>query len=322
MKEKQGGGPDRGALTRVPVSSRASKVSGALFGRPPRPGGTFQDFWASLPRILAAESLRRVAEGIAGAARSGRGVVCMAGGHVVKTGLSPLLIDLMERGAITHLAMNGATAIHDYEMCRWGATSEEVEEGLPDGTFGMALETGRDMNEAIVRGHRRGQGMAEALAEDLIGREDTSHPMLSLLLACRRLGVGASVHAAIGAEVTHAHPEADGAAIGATSHRDFLALCRAVETLDEGGVVINVGSAVLLPEVFLKALAVCRNLRDGRPRGFVAADFDMIRHYRPRVNVVERPTRTGEGRGYQITGHHEILIPLLAWAVAETLAGG
>lgn len=312
---------DLDALTRVPVEERANKVSGEAFAAPPRTGGSFLDFWRSLPRILEAESLRAVASGIADAARRGRGVVWMAGGHVVKTGLSPVLVDLMERRAITHLAMNGATAIHDYETCRWGGTSEDVEAGLADGSFGMAMETGRDMNRAIVRGDGAGLGLGAALAADLERRDDARHPDLSLLLACRRLGVGLSVHVAFGAEIIHQHPEADGAAIGASTQRDFLALARAVETLDGGGAVVNVGSAVLLPEVFLKALTVCRNLGDGRPREFLAADFDMIRHYRPRVNVVERPTRTGGGRGYQITGHHEIMIPLLAWAIAEELEG-
>ncbi len=306
-------------LTRVPVRERPNKVSASLFAGPPSPGASFAAFWSSLPHILEAESLRAVASALARAAREDRGALWMLGGHVVKTGLTPVLIDLMERGAITHLAMNGATAIHDYETCRWGGTSEDVAAGLADGTFGMAEETGRDMNQSVIDGARRGLGLGEALAEDLAARSDSRHPELSLLLACRRLGVSATVHVAMGAEITHQHPEADGAAIGATSYRDFLRLAVAMDTLDGGGVVLNVGSAVLLPEVFLKALTVARNLNEGRPRAFTSADFDMIRHYRPRVNVVERPTETGGGAGYQITGHHEIMIPLLAWAVVEAL---
>ncbi len=313
---------DLRALARVSVHDRPNKVSASLFAGRPRAGASFADFWASLPRILEAESLRAVARAIAGAARRERGRVWMLGGHVVKTGLTPVLIDLMERGAVSHVAMNGATAIHDYEACRWGGTSEDVAAGLADGTFGMAEETGRDMNRAIRAGAERGHGLGRALADDLAAREDSRHPELSLLLACRRLGIGATVHAAIGAEIIHQHPEADGAAIGAASQRDFLTLAAALETLDDGGTVLNVGSAVLLPEVFLKALTVCRNLKAGRPRAFVSADFDMIRHYRPRVNVVERPTETGGGTGYQLTGHHEIMIPLLAWAVTEALAEG
>jgi hypothetical protein len=226
----------------------------------------------------------------------------------------------MERGAVTHLAVNGATVIHDYEACRWGGTSEDVEAGLSDGTFGMALETGRDMNLAIRRGRDEGLGLGTALAADLEARGDNIHPELSLLLACRRLGVPLSVHVAIGADIIHQHPEADGAAIGGTSYADFLALVETLRRLDDGGVAVNVGSAVILPEVFLKALTICRNRDDGAPRGFTTADFDMIRQYRPRVNVVERPTRTGGGKGYQITGHHEIMVPLLAWAVAEELS--
>lgn len=306
-------------LRRVPVGDRPNKVESGDFAAPALPGGSFREFLASLPRVLAADSFRAVASGIASAVRSGRTCLWMLGGHVVKTGLSRVLIDLMERGAITHVAVNGATVIHDYETCRWGGTSEDVEAGLIDGTFGMALETGRDMNLAIRAGRDRGLGLGQALAEDLAARDDNRHEALSLLLACRRLGVGLTVHAALGAEIIHQHPEADGAAIGETSYRDFLVLTRAVEGLDDGGVALNIGSAVLLPEVFLKALTVARNRTGGRPRRFLTADLDMIRHYRPRVNVVERPTRTGGGVGFQITGHHEIMVPLLAWAVAEEL---
>ena len=316
MNERQ---DERSRLRRVPVASRPDKVNAEEFASPPRSGATFREFFDSLPRILQAESLRAVADAVANAAAAGRTCLWMLGGHVVKTGLNPVLIDLMERGAVNHVAVNGSTVIHDYEACRWGGTSEDVEAGLTDGTFGMAEETGRDMNLAIVRGDADGRGLGEALADDLAARPDNRHAELSLLLAARRLGVGLTVHAAIGAEIIHQHPEADGAAIGASSYRDFLTLSRAIGGLDDGGVVLNVGSAVLMPEVFLKALTVRRNLEAGRPRRFVAADFDMIKHYRPRVNVVERPTRTGGGRGYQITGHHEIMIPLLAWAIAERL---
>lgn len=306
-------------LTRVPVTARPNKVEAGDFAGPPAPGGSFAEFLDSLPRILQADAFRAVAEAVAGAARGDRTCLWMLGGHVVKTGLNPVLIDLMERGAVTHIAVNGSTVIHDYEACRWGGTSEDVEAGLTDGTFGMAEETGRDMNLAIRRGASEGLGLGEALAEDLAARDDNRYPELSLLLAARRHGVVLTVHAAIGAEIIHQHPEADGAAIGETSYRDFMALSRGIAGLDGGGTALNVGSAVLLPEVFLKALTIRRNLDDGRPREFVTADFDMIRHYRPRVNVVERPTRTGGGRGYQITGHHEIMIPMLAWAIAEAL---
>ena len=225
----------------------------------------------------------------------------------------------MQRGAITHLACNGSAVIHDYEVARFGATSEDVEAGLADGTFGMVEETGREMNDAIVRGHAESRGLGESLA---VALEQTTleAPDYSLLLAARRLGIGISVHAALGAEIIHQHPAADGAAIGATSMRDFRRLAAYLPAIEDG-VVLNLGSAVIMPEVFLKALTMSRNVNEGAPRKFVAADFDMMKHYRPRVNVVERPTRSGGGVGYQITGHHEIMVPLLAWAVIERLSG-
>ncbi|MGI9037518.1 MAG: hypothetical protein ACR2GQ_01535 [Gemmatimonadota bacterium] len=313
-----GGLDERTRIRRVPVADRPDKVGSGDFAGPPVAGGSFSEFVESLPHILQADAFRAVARAVAGAAGR-RTCLWMLGGHVVKTGLSRVLIELMERGAITHVAVNGSTVIHDYETCRWGGTSEDVEAGLADGTFGMAEETGRDMNVAIVEGARAGRGLGEALGDDLAARDDNRYPELSLILATRRLGIGLTVHAAIGAEIIHQHPEADGGAIGSTSYRDFMTLSRAIEGLDDGGVVLNVGSAVLLPEVFLKALTVRRNLAGGRPGNFVAADFDMIRHYRPRVNVVERPVRTGGGAGYQITGHHEIMVPMLAWSIVDLL---
>jgi hypothetical protein len=271
-----------------------------------------------LPDVLVARDFRAVVAAVIAAHRAGRGVIVMLGGHVVKTGLAPLLIDLMDRGVITHVAMNGSGAIHDYEMARFGATSEEVAAGLRDGTFGMAEETGRGMNEAVIAGLAGEWGMGEALARALNDLPELAHPELSLLLASRRLGIPLTVHAAIGAEITHQHPAVSGAAIGETSHRDFRRLAAALDSLDSGGVALNVGSAVIMPEVFLKALTVARNLHQGRPTRFVTADFDMHRHYRPRVNIVERPTQNG-GQGYEITGHHEIMVPLLAWAVVDGL---
>ncbi len=312
---------DVSRIRTVPVAARPNKVRAEEFATPPAADRGFAAFLQSLPDILQARAFRAVVDALAESARQERGVLCMLGGHVVKTGLAPLLIDLMRRRVLTHLASNGSAVIHDYEMARWGGTSEDVEAGLADGSFGMAEETGRGMNEAIVLGAEHGWGLGESLARDLEAREarrELAHPELSLLLAARRLGVGYTVHAGIGAEIIHQHPAADGGAIGATSMRDFRRLAAFLPRL-EGGVVLNLGSAVIMPEVFLKALTVCRNVNAGAPRRFVAADFDMLRHYRPRVNVVERPTRTGGGEGYQITGHHEIMIPLLAWAVAERL---
>ncbi|MDQ3949525.1 MAG: hypothetical protein M3282_04190 [Gemmatimonadota bacterium] len=293
------------------------------FAHPPGRDRSFEGFLRALPDVLAARDLLRVVDSIAAAAHHGRGVVTMLGGHVVKTGLAPVLLDLTRRGVVTHVAMNGSGAIHDYEIARFGATSEDVALGLRDGTFGMAEETGREMNEAFVRGFSRDEGMGECLArtlEEADTRGDLANPELSILLGAHRHGVPVTVHAAIGAEIIHQHPAADGAAIGATSHRDFRRLSHGLLALDRGGVVLNVGSAVIMPEVFLKALTIARNLNSGRPNDFVSCDFDMLRQYRPRMNVVQRPTLHG-GAGYEITGHHEIMVPLLAWAVAERLDG-
>ena len=254
---------------------------------------------------------------IAYAAKSGKAVVVMLGGHIVKTGLAPLLIDLMDRRVITHIGMNGSAAIHDYEIARFGATSEDVARGLVDGTFGMAEETGRGMNQAFSAGMKNGWGMGESLARAL-QESELSNGELSVLLAASKLGIPCTVHAALGAEIIHQHPAADGAAIGDTSHRDFRRLAASLPALQDGGVVLNLGSAVIMPEVFLKALTIARNLNGGKPTGFTTCDLDMQRHYRPRVNVVQRPTQ-GSGKGYEITGHHEIMVPMLAWGVVEAL---
>ncbi len=310
---------DLSTVRTVPIAGRTSKVRAEEFAAPPGADQSFGAFLASLPDILVARDFLKVVDAIAAAAKARKGVVVMLGGHVVKTGLSRLLIDLMERRVITHLAMNGSAAIHDYEVARFGSTSEDVAAGLRDGSFGMAEETGRGMNEAVVRGQAEQWGMGEALARALGGEPSLAHPELSILMAAQRLGVSATVHAALGAEIIHQHPAASGAAIGDTSHRDFRRLAAGLERLDEGGVVLNVGSAVIMPEVFLKALTVARNVNGGRPRGFVTCDLDMQRHYRPRVNVVQRPTKDN-GTGYEITGHHELMIPLLAWAVADRMA--
>lgn len=313
---------DLAAVRTVPVARRPNKVVAGQFASPPPSDPqqrTFAAFLHSLPRILKAESLLLVVDAIAEAARRERAVLWMIGGHVVKTGLAPLFVELMRRGAATHLASNGAAAIHDYEMARWGGTSEDVEAGLADGTFGMAEETGRDMNRALIRGMEAGWGMGDALARDLDGRSDLEAPELSLLLQAHRMGIPYTIHPALGAEIIHQHPVASGAAIGDTGHRDFRRLAGALPRLDGGGVVLNVGSAVVMPEVFLKALSVARNLHGGAPRDFTACDLDMQQHYRARVNVVERPTRSGGGRGFHITGHHELLLPLLCWAIADRL---
>jgi hypothetical protein len=302
----------------VPIARRPNRVRAEEVASAPGGDRSFGAFLRALPDILVARDFRRVVAAIAAAARARRSVIVMVGGHVVKTGLSPLLIDLARRGVITHIAMNGSGAIHDYELARFGGTSEDVAAGLRDGTFGMAEETGRAMNDAISAGSAAGLGMGEAIGKALAAEASLVHPELSLLLEAPRHGALVTVHAALGAEIIHQHPAANGAAIGDTSHRDFRRLAAALGGLHDGGVVLNVGSAVIMPEVFLKALTVARNLADGRPTGFVSCDIDMQRHYRPRVNVVERPT-AGSGTGYEITGHHELIVPLLAWAVIEEL---
>ncbi|HET9426717.1 MAG TPA: hypothetical protein VFO55_15240 [Gemmatimonadaceae bacterium] len=281
-------------------------------------GGSFDDFLKALPDVLVARDFLQVVDATVAAVRGKKGVVVMLGGHVVKTGLAPVLVDLLKRGIITHVATNGSAAIHDYELARFGATSEDVAAGLRDGTFGMADETGAEMNAAFTAGMRDGIGMGEALGRALDAHEDLAGGDLSILLQSYRLGRPMTVHAALGAEIIHQHPAADGAAIGDTSHRDFRRLADVLVSLHDGGVALNLGSAVIMPEVFLKALTIARNLGGGKPTGFVTADFDMTRHYRPRVNVVQRPTQEN-GKGYEITGHHEIMVPLLAWAVVERI---
>jgi hypothetical protein len=309
---------DLSKVRTVPIAHRPTKVRAEEFAAPPAGDRSFGAFLHSLPDVLAARDFRRVVDALVRAARQ-RAVVAMAGGHVVKTGIAPVLLELIRQRVITHVALNGSAAIHDYEVARWGGTSEDVAAGLRDGTFGMAEETGREMNEAIIRGASSGWGMGEALARALASRADLSHPELSLMRGAHALGVPMTVHAAIGAEIIHQHPAADGAALGDTSHRDFRRLAASLPALHDGGVVLNLGSAVILPEVFVKALTIARNLGHGRPTHFTTCDFDMLRHYRPRVNVVQRPTLEG-GAGYEITGHHEIMIPMLVWAVIERLS--
>lgn len=284
----------------------------------PVPGASFADFLGALPDVLVARDFLKVVDAVVNAVRAKKTVIVMLGGHVVKTGLAPVLVDLLKRGIITHIATNGSAAIHDYELARFGATSEDVAAGLRDGTFGMANETGGEMNAAFTAGMKDGIGMGETLGRALDRQKDLVGGEMSILLESYRLGRPMTVHAALGAEIIHQHPATDGAAIGDTSHRDFRRLADVITGLHDGGVVLNLGSAVIMPEVFLKALTIARNLGGGKPTGFVTADFDMMRHYRPRVNVVQRPT-LDSGKGYEITGHHEIMVPLLAWAIVERL---
>jgi len=293
-------------------------VRSEAFASPPADDRSFDAFLRALPDVLVARDFLRLVDAIAAASHAGKAVVVMLGGHIVKTGVAPLLIDLMRRRVITHIAMNGSAAIHDYEIARFGGTSEDVAAGLKDGTFGMAEETGREMNEAFIAGMRGKQGMGEALGVALEKTRELAHPEQSIVLSARSLGVVATVHAALGAEIIHQHPACNGAAIGDTSHRDFRRLAASLPPLHDGGVVLNLGSAVIMPEVFLKALTIARNLNAGKPTGFFACDLDMQRHYRPKMNVVQRPTLHG-GTGFEITGHHEIMVPMLVWAVVSRL---
>ena len=307
---------DRARVRTVPITLRSNKVDPSLVAGVPGADRSFSAFLAAMPNVLAARDLRRVIDRIRAATARHRGVVLLLGGHVIKVGLGPLIRVLLERGIVTHIAMNGAAAIHDFELAAFGGTSEDVEAGLGDGTFGMAEETGAEMNAAIRAAADLGLGLGEGLSRGLAGRADLPGREASILLGAWDAKVPVTVHPALGAEIIHQHPAADGAAIGATAMRDFDRLAGSLPDLDDGGVVLNWGSAVIMPEVFLKALTVARNLGAGKPKDFLAADFDMIRHYRPAMNVVRRPTKDG-GEGVQITGHHEIMMPLIVWGVTE-----
>lgn len=299
-----------------PLARRASKVATGALGARLEPGLSFSEWLDRLPNILAAADLRFAADAIARARRGGKGVVLGMGAHPIKVGLSPLIVDLMERGIVTAVALNGAGIIHDFELAVAGKTSEDVGPGLERGRFGMAHETGAVLNRVITEGAAVDLGLGEAVGQH-IARSRYPHRALSITAAGARLGVPVTAHVAIGTDIIHMHPSADGAAIGATSLRDFHRFTEVVAGLGSG-VYVNLGSAVLLPEVFVKALNLARNLGH-RVRPLTTIDLDFLRHYRPSVNVVARPTSAG-GRGLHITGHHELLFPLLAGAVLERLA--
>lgn len=307
---------DPKGIRTYPLASRPSKVRAEDAGTPWRAGGTLRAYLDGLPNHLAVRDFRGIVQAILAARTSGKPVICGMGAHVIKVGLAPILVDLLERGVVTAVALNGACAVHDCELALAGFTSEDVEAQLADGDFGMAEETGRALNEAVGDGTRGGIGFGRAIGEWLL-RTRPPHLGHSVLAACARLDVPCTVHVALGTDIVHMHPACDGAAVGAASHRDFRLLAGVVADLGDGGVYLNVGSAVLLPEVFLKALTLARNL--GYPvRDFVTANLDFIQHYRPTQNVVRRPVARG-GRGYALTGHHELLVPLLAAALIEGL---
>jgi hypothetical protein len=307
---------DLSSLKTIPLQAREGKVRVADFAAVYRKGAGVAGWLDSLPRILAGDSLRAVVSAIAAARARGRAIVWGLGGHVIKCGLAPVLIDLMQRGYATAFAMNGAAAIHDFEIALAGQTSEDVEAVLPDGRFGVAEETGREMNEAIAAGGRDALGMGEALGRRLNEIAAAEFAPASLVLQAWRAATPVTVHVAVGTDTPHMHPAVDAAAIGSATHRDFRLLCTLVAGLDDGGVYLNVGSAVVLPEVFLKAVSAVRNL--GHPlAGFTTVNLDFLQHYRPRLNVVERPHAQSGGAGYALTGHHELLVPLLAACLIE-----
>jgi hypothetical protein len=306
-----------GALKTIPIDARGGKVQVQHFGQPYKKGDGVASLIDSLPAILAADSLRGVITALREARAKKKAILWGLGGHVVKCGLADILLDLMRRGWITGFVMNGASSIHDFEIAIAGHTSEDVEAVLPDGRFGSAEETGREMNAAIVEGHRDGLGMGEALGRKLETLAKLDLAPHSLVAAAYKASVPVTVHVAVGTDTPHTHPGADGAAIGAATHQDFQLLCSLVRGLNDGGVYLNVGSAVVLPEVFLKAVSVVRNL--GYPlANFTTVNFDFLQHYRPNANVVKRPHAQSGGQGFSITGHHEIMIPLLAAALIES----
>jgi hypothetical protein len=298
------------------VFDRHSKVGVEDFAKAMQPGMRMSDFLASLPAQLAGRDFPELVRRIGTSVRGRKPVIIGMGAHVIKVGLNPVLIDLMQRGIISAIALNGAGVIHDTEIALVGRTSEDVAEVIGSGAFGAARETGEILNRAINRGARQGIGLGQAVGETLLENSFTCNSQ-SLLAQATRLGVPVTVHVAIGTDIIHIHPDADGAAIGQTSHHDFKIFCRLVAGLDEG-VYLNIGSAVLLPEVFLKALTVVRNL-GYKVDNITTANFDFIRHYRPATNVVHRPT-LGGGRGFHFTGHHELMIPLLAAAILDEVA--
>ena len=301
---------DLGKVKTYPLASRKSKVTIDDFAQPTTNDASLKDFLASLPDILAVQSLRQLTARIQRAHESKKPIIWGLGGHVVKTGLAPLLIDLMNRGYVSAIAANGSVLVHDSEIAMIGSTSEDVDATLGEGIFGGAEETGQLLNTAARDGARDQIGLGEAAGRALLAL-NPKHRDHSILCAAYESKVPFTVHLTIGGDIAHFHPQADGAALGATTHTDFKLLAELVRQMDGGGVYLNVGSAVVLPEVFLKCVTLVRNL--GHPLSDITtANFDFIQSYRPLTNVVRRPTEKGAGHGYSITGHHELTIPLLA----------
>ncbi len=293
-----------------PLASRPSKVSLSDFAAPVKENSSLKDFLASLPNILAVQDLRELAARMRRAREAQKPIIWGIGGHVVKTGLAPLIIDLMKRGLVTAIAANGSVLVHDSEIAMVGSTSEDVDATLGAGAFGSADETGKLLNRAAQEGAKEGLGLGEATGRALLAL-NPANANYSLLCAAYKARVPFTAHLTIGGDIGHFHPQADGAALGATSHTDFRLLAELVRRMDGGGAYLNVGSAVTLPEVFLKAVTLVRNLGH-QLTDITTANFDFIQSYRPLTNVVRRPTAGGAGQGFSITGHHELTIPLLA----------
>ena len=306
---------DLSSVRTYPLASRSSKAHVGSFARAHSPGGTFGEWFASLPDILGARDIKAVTAALRDARTRGAGLVWGLGAHVIKTGVSPVIIDLMRRGYVSAIAMNGAGIIHDFEVALSGGTSEDVEEALVPGRFGMADETGRMLNEAIRAAAAESRGLGQSVAS-MLAAMNPSHADASIAVAAHRLSIPLTVHVAVGTDVIHMHPSASGAALGDTSLRDFRYFVSSVARL-EGGVYLNCGSAVILPEVFLKAVALARN-RGAALDGLTTVNIDFMRLYRPQANVVTRPVAGTGGRGYSLVGHHEILIPLLAAALIDS----
>lgn len=304
---------DLSGVKTYPLGSRASKVTLAQFATPYQKGSGLDGLLESLPALLAASDFKAVVEAVLAARRDERAIIWGLGAHVLKTGLSPVIVDLMERGFVSAIATNGAGIIHDFEIALSGATSEDVDATLGPGTFGMAEETGTQLNQAIIDGVAVGLGLGQSVGRFLTDR-GAPFAQISIAAAAYRRGIPITAHVAVGTDIIHMHPRASGAAIGEASLRDFKYFTSSVARL-ERGVFLNCGSAVILPEVFLKAVAVVRN--DGRSLdGLTTVNLDFLRHYRPLTNVVVRPT-AGTGKGYSLTGHHELMLPLLAAALIE-----
>jgi hypothetical protein len=309
---------DLSGVHTYPLASRVSRTRAEHCATPLAPGATVAEFVQALPRLLGAEDLRRVVAALEAARHGHAGIVWGIGAHVIKTGVAPVLIDLMHRGYVSALAMNGAGMIHDFEMALSGGTSEDVDSTLGPGTFGMAEETATVLNEAINEGSRAGLGLGQAVAQMLTARAP-AHADASLMVTAHRLGIPLTVHVALGTDIIHMHPAASGAAIGEATLRDFRYFTSSVSRLRRG-VYLNCGSAVVLPEVFLKAVALARN-HGADLEGLTTVNIDFLRMYRPQTNVVHRPAAATGGTGISLVGHHEILIPLLAAALTGTAGG-